>query len=329
MGLLQNGKWVDQWYDTASTEGRFVRTVSRFRSWVTPDGAAGPSGKSGFVAEAGRYHLYVSLACPWAHRTLIVRARKGLEAAISLSVVHWFMAENGWTFESGPGVIPDPIHQAQYLHQVYTTAQEDFSGRVTVPILWDKKTSSIVSNESSEIMRMFGSAFDAVGALPGDDYPLALRPEIDAINERIFTAVNNGVYRAGFATSQAAYEEALLPLFDTHDALEARLQSSRFLLGDEITEADWRLFTTLIRFDAVYFGHFKCNLRRIIDYPNLFGYVCDLYQQPGIAETVSFDHIKAHYYASHESINPTRIVPMGPQIDFSVAHDRASLRRDH
>ena len=322
MGLLQNGEWVDKWYDTGSTGGRFVRKQSSFRNWVTPDGSAGPTGKSGFKAEPGRYHLYVSLACPWAHRTLIVRANKGLEEAISLSVVHWFMADKGWTFQEGPGVIPDPINHVDYLHQVYTRAKSDFSGRVTVPILWDKETNTIVSNESSEIMRMLGTAFDKAGALPGDDYPAALRPEIDKVNERIYHTVNNGVYKAGFATTQAAYEEAVVPLFETLDWLEEKLNHSRYLLGAQITEADWRLFTTLIRFDAVYFGHFKCNLRRIDDYPNLSGYVRDLYQQPNIAATVSMEHIKAHYYGSHDSINPPRIVPLGPQIDFSTPHGR-------
>jgi putative glutathione S-transferase len=322
MGLLQNGQWVDKWYDTDATGGRFVRKDSSFRNWVTPDGSAGPTGKSGFKAELGRYHLYVSLACPWAHRTLIVRANKGLEDAISVSVVHWFMADKGWTFQEGPGVIADPINHVDYLHQVYTHAKSDYSGRVTVPILWDKKTGSIVSNESSEIMRMFGSAFDAAGALPGDDYPKALRSEIDTINARIYQTVNNGVYKAGFATTQAAYEEAVIPLFETLDWLEEKLSHSRYLLGAAITEADWRLFTTLIRFDAVYFGHFKCNIRRIDDYPNLSGYVRDLYQQPHIAATVSMDHIKNHYYASHETINPHRVVPLGPQIDFSTPHGR-------
>jgi putative glutathione S-transferase len=322
MGLLQEGKWVDRWYETGSTGGRFVRKDSSFRSWITPDGAAGPSGRPHFKAENGRYHLYVSLACPWAHRTLIVRAQKELEEAISVSVVHWLMAEDGWTFADGPGVIPDPIHNAQFLHQIYTAAQPDYSGRVTVPLLWDKKSGTIVSNESSEIMRMLGTAFDAVGARPGDHYPLAHREEIDATNERIYATLNNGVYRAGFATTQAAYEEAVGPLFDTLDWLEGKLERSRFLLGKAITEADWRLFTTLIRFDAVYFGHFKCNLRRLVDYPSLFAYVRDLYQQPGIAATVNMEHIKAHYYASHASINPTGVVPLGPEVDFAASHGR-------
>ncbi len=323
MGLLQAGKWVDQWYETASTGGHFVRKSSSFRSWITPDGSAGPTGESGFKAEHERYHLYVSLACPWAHRALIMRAQKGLEEAISISVVHWFMAGDGWTFADGPGVIKDPVHNARFLYQIYTAAQADYSGRVTVPILWDKKTGTIVSNESSEIMRMFGSAFDQVGALPGDSYPIEQRSEIDEINERVYTTLNNGVYRAGFATSQAAYEESVTPLFDTLNWLEDKLGRARFLLGTTITEADWRLFTTLIRFDAVYFSHFKCNLRRIIDYPNLSGYVRDLYQQPGVAATVSLHHIKNHYFGSHDSINPTRIVPLGPALDFLTPHNRA------
>jgi putative glutathione S-transferase len=325
MGLLQDGVWRDQWYETESTQGRFVRVDSSFRRWVTPDGAAGPSGEGGFKAEPGRYHLYVSLACPWAHRTLITRVRKGLEHMISLSVVHWFMGENGWTFAQGDGVIPDSGQGARFLHQVYTAAKPDYSGRVTVPILWDKQRATIVSNESSEIIRMFNSAFDGVGAAPGDDYPEPLRAEIDAVNERVYQTLNNGVYKAGFSTTQAAYEEAVRPLFATLDWLEERLSTSRYLLGSEITEADWRLFTTLIRFDAVYVGHFKCNLRRIADYPHLSGYTRDLFQQPGIAATVSFHHIKAHYYGSHASINPTGIVPTGPEVDFAAPHDRAGV----
>jgi putative glutathione S-transferase len=325
MGLLQDGVWVDQWYETASTQGRFVRKDSSFRSWTTEDGSAGPSGDSGFQAEPGRYHLYVSLACPWAHRTLIARTRKGLDRMISLSVVHWFMGEEGWTFAPGDGVIEDPIDRVSLLHQVYTAARPDYSGRVTVPILWDKQTATIVSNESSEITRMFGSAFDGIGATPGDDYPPSLRSEIDDVNERVYRTLNNGVYKAGFATTQMAYEEALLPLFETLDWLEDRLADERFLVGNRISEADWRLFTTLIRFDAVYVGHFKCNLRRLADYPNLSGYTRDLYQQPGVATTVSFEHIKLHYYGSHESVNPTRIVPLGPELDFSAPHDRERL----
>ena len=322
MGLLQEGKWVDQWYDTKSTNGRFVRKAPQFRNWVTADGAAGPSGKGGFKAEPGRYHLYVSLACPWAHRTLIVRALKGLEKMISVSVVHWYMAENGWTFDVGDGVVPDTVNGAQFLHQVYTKAKPDYSGRVTVPVLWDKHTKTIVSNESPEIIRMFNAAFDEVGAVQGDYYPEHLRSEIDALNDRIYTTVNNGVYRCGFATTQAAYEEAITPLFDTLDWLEDILSRKRYLTGGQITEADWRLFTTLIRFDPVYVGHFKCNIRRIADYPNLSNYLRDLYQQPGIANTVNMEHIKRHYYESHSSINPSRVVPNGPDIDYKTPHDR-------
>ena len=322
MGLLQEGKWVDQWYDTKSTNGRFVRKPPQFRNWVTADGAAGPSGKGGFQAEPGRYHLYVSLACPWAHRTLIIRALKGLEKMISVSVVHWYMAENGWTFDVGDGVVPDTVNGAQFLHQVYTKAKPDYSGRVTVPVLWDRQTKTIVSNESPEIIRMFNAAFDEVGAVQGDYYPEHLRSEIDALNDRIYTTVNNGVYRCGFATTQAAYEEAIAPLFDTLDWLEDILSRKRYLTGGQITEADWRLFTTLIRFDPVYVGHFKCNIRRIADYPNLSNYLRDLYQQPGIARTVNMEHIKRHYYESHTSINPSRVVPLGPDIDFSIPHNR-------
>ena len=322
MGLLQEGKWVDQWYDTKSTNGRFVRKAPQFRNWITADGAAGPSGKGGFKAEPGRYHLYVSLACPWAHRTLILRALKGLEKMISVSIVHWYMAENGWTFDVGDGVVPDTVNGAQFLHQVYTQAKPDYSGRVTVPVLWDKHTKTIVSNESPEIIRMFNTAFDEVGSVQGDYYPKHLRSEIDTLNERIYTTLNNGVYRCGFATTQAAYEEAITPLFDTLDWLEDILSRKRYLTGAQITEADWRLFTTLIRFDPVYVGHFKCNIRRIADYPNLSNYLRDLYQQPGIARTVNMEHIKRHYYESHTSINPSRIVPTGPDTDFTTPHDR-------
>lgn len=325
MGLLVDGVWHDQWYDTGSTGGRFKRQDSRFRNWITPDGAAGPSGEGGFRAEPGRYHLYVSLACPWAHRTLIVRAIKGLEELIPVSVVHWLMREEGWTFADGPGVIPDPILGARVLHQVYTAADPVYSGRVTVPVLWDKQRRTIVNNESSEIIRMFNSAFDGFGAIAGDYYPAELREEIDALNARIYDAVNNGVYKAGFATTQEAYEEAVRPLFGALDWLEERLASRRYLTGARITEADWRLFTTLVRFDAVYVGHFKCNLRRIADYPALSGYVRDLYQQPGIAATVDFRHIKGHYYESHRTINPTGVVPLGPVLDLDAPHGRECL----
>lgn len=325
MGLLVDGQWQDKWYDTKASEGRFEREDAGFRNWVIADGSAGPSGIGGFKAEANRYHLYVSLACPWAHRTTIYRKLKGLEDMISLSIVHPFMGDKGWTFAEGTGVIADPIVKADYLYEVYIAAKPDYTGRVTVPILWDKETNTIVSNESSEIIRMFNSAFDEVGATAVNFLPTELLAEIDEINKFVYSAVNNGVYKAGFATTEAAYKEAVITLFDALDTLEARLVDQRYLLGDTITEADWRLFTTLVRFDAVYVGHFKCNIRRIVDYPNLWGYLRDLYQVPGIAETVSIEHIKAHYYTSHANINPTRIIPVGPLLDFSAAHDRAHL----
>lgn len=322
MGLLIDGKWQDRWYETKSTGGRFVRSQSAFRNWVTADGSPGPTGEGGFEAEPGRYHLYVSYACPWAHRTLIMRALKGLEDMISLSVVHWRMLENGWTFEDGPGVIPDPIHHAAFLYQVYAAADPGYSGRVTVPVLWDRKRATIVNNESSEIIRMFTRAFDGVGAKPGDYYPAALREEIDAVNARVYDTVNNGVYKAGFATSQDAYEEAVKPLFASLDWLEERLSSTRYLVGGQLTEADIRLFTTLVRFDAIYVGHFKCNLKRIVDYPVLSAYLRDLYQTPGIGETFVIEHAKRHYYESHRTINPTGIVPLGPELDFFAPHGR-------
>ena len=325
MGLLVDGQWQDKWYDTEASGGRFVREDAGFRNWVTADGSAGPTGVGGFKAEANRYHLYVSLACPWAHRTTIYRKLKGLEDMISLSVVHPFMGDKGWTFAEGAGVIADPIVNASYLYEVYVAAKPDYTGRVTVPILWDKKTNTIVSNESSEIIRMSNSAFDEVGATAVNFLPAELLAEIDTVNEFVYSAVNNGVYKAGFATTEAAYKEAVITLFDALDTLESRLVDQRYLLGDMITEADWRLFTTLVRFDAVYVGHFKCNIRRIVDYPNLWGYMRDLYQVPGIAETVSIEHIKAHYYTSHANINPTRIIPVGPVLDFNEPHDRAHL----
>ena len=328
MGLLQDGQWVDQWYDTKSSDGRYVRKASAFRNWVTADGAAGPSGESGFKAEPDRYHLYVSLACPWAHRTMIFRALKGLEEMIPISVVHWFMGKDGWTFAEGDGSTPDPIHKAEFLHQVYTAAKPDFSGRVTVPVLWDKYQNTLVSNESADIIRMFNSAFDGIGAKPGDYFPQAQRSGIDALNARIYDTVNNGVYKAGFATKQAAYEEAVIPLFETLDWLEERLSAQRFLMGAQVSEADWRLFTTLLRFDPVYVGHFKCNIRRIADYPNLSGYLRDLYQHPGIAGTVDIPYIKKHYFGSHETVNPTRVVPMGPVVDYAAPHGRAGLNQE-
>ena len=325
MGLLVDGQWQDKWYDTASSGGRFEREDAGFRNWVTVDGSAGPSGHSGFKAEANRYHLYVSLACPWANRTTIFRKLKGLEDLISMSVVHPFMGDKGWTFAEGQCVIADPINHADYLYEIYTAANPDYMGRVTVPILWDKKTNTIVSNESSEIIRMFNSAFDEVGAVAGDFLPADSLVEIDEINAFVYDAINNGVYKAGFATTQDAYEKAVTILFDALDTLEARLADQRYLIGDKLTEADWRLFTTLVRFDAVYVGHFKCNIRRVIDYPNLWGYLRDLYQVPGVKDTVNIEHIKAHYYTSHATINPTAIVPVGPVIDFDEPHERAHL----
>lgn len=277
MGLLIDGVWHDQWYDTTATQGKFVRQASQFRNWITPDGSAGITGKSGFKAESGRYHLYISLACPWAHRTLIFRKLKALEDMIPVSIVHWFMGENGWTFAQGEGVIPDPLFDAQYLYQIYTQADPNYTGRVTVPVLWDKKTHTIVNNESSEIIRMFNSAFDEIGAKAGDYYPSHLREEIDEVNDRIYHNINNGVYKCGFATTQQAYEEAFTPLFSTLDWLEERLSQQKYLVGNQLTEADWRLFTTLVRFDAVYVGHFKCNLRRIVDYPHIWRYLRELY----------------------------------------------------
>jgi putative glutathione S-transferase len=326
MGLLIDGIWRDRDTRPKSTDGRFLRRGAQFRNWVTPDGATGPSGEGGFEAEPGRYHLYVSLACPWAHRTLIFRKLKGLEQAITVSVVHWHMGDEGWEFREGPGCTPDTANGARALHEIYVKAQPDYSGRVSVPVLWDKKRATIVSNESSEIIRMFNGAFDALedsgNGAALDFYPQDLRAEIDTINERVYATVNNGVYRAGFATSQNAYEEAVDALFETLADLEARLARQRYLVGDRLTEADWRLFTTLVRFDPVYVGHFKCNKRRLADHPNLWGFTRELYQMPGVAETVNLDHIKRHYYGSHESINPHRIVPKGPEIDFTAPHGR-------
>ncbi len=322
MGLLVEGKWQDKWYDTKSTGGKFVRQDSSFRNWVTPDGAAGPTGSAGFKAEPGRYHLYVSLACPWAHRTLIYRKLKGLEKMIDLSVVNPYMRENGWTFQPHEGVIADPIHNADFMHQIYTKAKPDYTGRVTVPVLWDKQTNTIVSNESAEIIRMFNRAFDDVGAIPLDLYPEHLQQQIDELNDFIYPKINNGVYKAGFATKQEVYQQAVHELFDALDKIDVILQKQRYLTGDTITEADWRLFTTLVRFDAVYVGHFKCNLKRIVDYPNIWGYLKELYQVAGVKETVNMHHIKHHYYASHDTINPTAIVPEGPMLDFSAPHGR-------
>jgi glutathionyl-hydroquinone reductase len=309
MGILIEGAWRDaEFPQEVGRAGEFRRADSRFRDRITADGS------SGFKAEPGRYHLIVSLACPWAHRTLIFRRLKGLEGMVSVSVVHWLLGDRGWTFDAGRGVIPDPLFGASELREFYVKARADYSGRVTVPVLWDKKTGTIVNNESSEIIRMFNHAFDAVGAAEGDYYPSELRREIDALNARIYATVNNGVYRAGFATTQGAYEEAFRALFETLDMLEARLAGQQFLCGERVTEADWRLFTTLIRFDPVYFGHFKCNLREIRDYPALSRYLSKLYHWPGVAETTDLFHIKHHYYASHRRINPTGIVPLGPEM---------------
>lgn len=322
MGLLVDGVWHDQWYETKSNGGAFKRADAQFRNWITNDGSPGPTGDGGFKAESGRYHLYVSYACPWAHRTLIFRKLKKLDGMISVSVVDWFMGENGWEFSNRDGAIPDPIHNAAKMHQIYTAAKSDFSGRVTVPVLWDKKTNTIVSNESSEIIRMFNTAFDEIGAEKGDYYPKILRDEIDTINERIYHTVNNGVYKCGFATKPEPYEEAFDAMFDTLDVMEERLSQSRYLTGDQLTEADIRFFVTLVRFDPVYVGHFKCNRQRIEDYQNLSNYTRDIYQLPGIKETVNHFHIKNHYYQSHETINPHRIVPKGPVVDFDKPHDR-------
>ena len=320
MGLLIDGKWHEQ--EPARTkDGHFERRDSAFRNWITPDGRPGPTGQDGFRAMAGRYHLYVSLACPWAHRTLIMRSLKGLRDIIPVSVTHWLMAENGWTFAAGQGVVPDPLYNSRYVYELYARADEDYSGRASVPVLWDQHTQTIVNNESADIIRMFGSAFDQVGARPGDYYPQPLRMDIDY---RVYDTLNNGVYKCGFATTQAAYEAAVEPLFETLDWLDDKLSRSRFLCGDVLTEADIRLFTTLIRFDPVYHGHFKCNIRRVIDYPHLWAYTRDIYQLPGIAETVDLGHIKRHYYISHKSINPTGIVPVGPALDLDAPTDRAS-----
>jgi putative glutathione S-transferase len=325
MGLLVEGKWHTDWYDTESTGGRFERKDASFRNWITAGGEPGPTGKGGFKAESGRYHLYISLACPWAHRTLIFRVLKGLEAMISVSVVNSFMGDEGWTFSPGHGVVEDTVNGKNRLHEVYSLAMPDYTGRVTVPVLWDKQQHTIVSNESADIIRMFNSAFDQVGAKPGDFYPEEKREQIDAINELVYNGFNNGVYRAGFATEQQAYDEAVADVFNVLDQVEQKLTTQRYLAGDQLTEADWRMFTTLVRFDAVYVGHFKCNKKRIVDYPVLSNYLRELYQHPGIAETVDIDYIKAHYYGSHETINPTRIIPLGPELNFNQTHDRASI----
>jgi putative glutathione S-transferase len=328
MGLLVNGVWQDQWYDTKSTGGRFERTTTSFRNWITPDGAPGTSGEGGFKAERDRYHLYVALACPWAHRTLVFRKLKKLEDIVSVSVAHPLMLEEGWTFDRNfPGATGDTLLGKQRLYEIYLEAKSDYSGRVTVPVLWDKKQNTIVNNESAEIIRMFNSAFNELTGNRDDYYLPALRADIDAVNARVYKNINNGVYRAGFATTQEAYEEAFKALFAELDNVETRLSNQRYLAGDRLTEADIRLFTTLVRFDAVYAGHFKCNQRRIADYPNLSNYLRELFQIPGSASTTDFDHIKTHYYASHRQINPSGIVPAGPIFDLDAPHDRTRLRK--
>ncbi|MCC9662508.1 glutathione S-transferase family protein [Pseudoalteromonas sp. MB41] len=325
MGLLVNGQWQDKWYDTDNNQGEFKRESAQLRNWVTADGSKGASGDGGFKAEKGRYHLYVSLACPWAHRTLIFRHLKGLEDYISVSVVSPDMLENGWTFDKDNHSTGDALFDSDYMHQIYTRNKADYSGRVTVPVLWDKQTQRIVSNESAEIIRMFNSAFNELTNNERDFYPAALRTEIDEINEFVYHNINNGVYRAGFATTQEAYTEAFDDLFAALDKIEQRLTHNRYLVGDTLTEADWRLFTTLIRFDSVYVGHFKCNLRTIESYPAISHYLRELYQIEKVSETVDFYHIKRHYYFSHTMINPTQVVPKGPDIDYGRAHNRGQL----
>jgi putative glutathione S-transferase len=323
MGFLLDGVWRDDSFDKGRNEGgRFNRPTTKFRNWITPDGGPGPSGRDGFKAEPGRYHLYVSLACPWAHRTIIFRHLKKLESVISMSVTSWLMGEQGWTFEKSEGSGGDALHGAQKMQEIYLRAEPKYTGRVSVPVLWDKQQNTIVSNESSEIIRMLNGSFEAFTNEHADYYPTALRSEIDRINDLVYPNVNNGVYRAGFATAQAAYEEAFRNVFGALDQIERLLSRQRYLTGPRLTEADWRLFTTLVRFDAVYYSHFKCNLRRIIDYPSLSAYTRDLYQVPGVAETVSLEHIKNHYYMSQRKVNPTGIVPLGPDLDFGAPHDR-------
>ncbi len=323
MGLLIDGEWRDKWYDTESTGGKFERSTSKFRNWVTADGSAGPSGKSGFQAQSGRYHLYVSYACPWAHRALIFRALKDLTDHISVSVVHPDMMEDGWTFATDfEGATGDTLFGSDFLRDIYIKADPNFTGRVTVPVLWDKAQNTIVSNESAEIIRMFNNAFNEITGNTDDYWPTDLREQIADINERVYETVNNGVYKAGFATSQDAYDDAVHPLFDSLAWLESILENNRFLAGDKLTEADWRLFTTLARFDLVYHTHFKCNHKRLIDYPNLWAYTRQLYQHADIAETVHFDHIVRHYHFSQTTVNPHQIIPINPTVDFTAPHGR-------
>lgn len=323
MGQLVEGEWHDTWYDTSKTGGKFERSTAGFRNWVTADGSAGPSGEGGFKAESGRYHLYVSLACPWAHRTLIFRALKGLEDHIAISIVHPEMLSDGWTFATDfPGATGDRLFGLPFLRDIYTRVEPKVSGRVTVPILYDTERDMIVSNESSEIIRMFNTAFNDLTGNDDDYWPEDLRDGIEAVNERVYDTVNNGVYKAGFATTQDAYEAGVYPLFETLDWLEARLSDNRYLMGDRLTEADWRLFPTLVRFDSVYHLHFKCNRKRVVDYPNLWAYTRELYQVPGVAQTVNLDHIVRHYHYSHDTINPHRIIPINPILDFEAPHGR-------
>jgi len=322
MGLLVDGVWQDEEHELRTKEGRFVRPKTRYRNWITPDGSAGPTGDGGFAATPGRYHLYVALACPWAHRTVIFRMLKRLEDVVSMSVVGPLFGPHGWKFGGWPGATSDTANGKSELAEIYLIADPRFTGRVSVPVLWDKERSTIVNNESAEIIRMLNSAFNRFTNVTTDYYPTALRQEIDRVNALIYENVNNGVYRAGFATTQLAYDEAFEAMFSVIDQVEQQLSRQRYLAGAAITEADWRLFTTLIRFDAVYYSHFKCNLKRIIDYPNLSSYLRDLYQQPGIAATVNMDHIKNHYYGSQRHVNPRGIVPRGPLLDFTAPHDR-------
>jgi len=324
-GVFIDGTWHSEWYDTGKTGGRFVPAEPVFRNWITPDGCPGPTGEGGFPAERGRYHLYVSLACPYAHRTVIFRKLKELESVISMSILDPVMGDQGWQFGDSPGTTPDTVNGKHRLGEIYLLADPRYTGRVSVPVLWDKESRTIVNNESPEIIRMLNSAFASLTNDRADYYPAELRAEIDRVNARVYKDVNIGVYRAGFATAQDAYAEGFAAVFAALDWIEERLARQRYLAGARLTEADWRLFTTLVRFDAVYYSHFKCNLRRIVDYHNLSNYVRELYQMPGIAEAVNMDHIKRHYYMSMTAINPTRIVPIGPELDFTAPHDRARL----
>ena len=325
MGMMIDGQWHSKEPASSTASDTFQRAQSVFRDWITADGGPGPDGQTAQPAQANRYHLYVSLACPWAHRTLIMRELKGLQKLISVSVVNPIMGEQGWTFEPAQGVVADPVMDVQFLYQLYAQANPQFTGRITVPVLWDKQRGTIINNESAEIIRIFNTAFDSLGANKVNMAPADLLPQIDQINAHVYDTVNNGVYKAGFARSQAAYDSAVHALFDSLDGLESRLAQQRYLTGTQLTEADWRLFTTLIRFDPVYVGHFKCNLRRLIDYPNLWNYMLELYQMPGVASTVSLDHIKTHYYSSHQHLNPSGIVPAGPVLDLNGPHGRGHL----